>query len=311
MRWTSAPASTSSAASRSAFGVVFAYWKRPVSVTSAMYSASASSGVSSTPSSRIRSRRISPVDEASATTRLICPKRLLSWWWSTLMTSGADDSAFSPSPSRLSLAQSSANNTRSSASSGSSRRRSARGMNLYSAGSGAAPGTYMTASLPSWSSTSLAARIDPSASPSGFSWVTSRKRFRSRSASATALRSLVVWGELIDQVRHPDAALDGRIVFEGQLRGPFQPQLPGDAGLENAVRGLQPGQRRLALALRAVHADEDLRVAKVGGGLDPGDGDEADPRVAELADGFGEDFENGRIDAAHPVTHRGAYRSSI
>ena len=33
--WTSAPASTSSAASRSAFGVVFVYWKRPVSVTSA------------------------------------------------------------------------------------------------------------------------------------------------------------------------------------------------------------------------------------------------------------------------------------
>ena len=35
-RWTSAPASTRSAASRSAFGDVFAYWKRPVSVTSAM-----------------------------------------------------------------------------------------------------------------------------------------------------------------------------------------------------------------------------------------------------------------------------------
>ena len=32
----SAPASISSAASRSALGVVFAYWKRPVSVTSAM-----------------------------------------------------------------------------------------------------------------------------------------------------------------------------------------------------------------------------------------------------------------------------------
>ena len=30
------PASTSSAASRNAFGVVFVYWKRPVSVTSAM-----------------------------------------------------------------------------------------------------------------------------------------------------------------------------------------------------------------------------------------------------------------------------------
>ena len=35
MPCTSAPASTSSAASRSAFGVVFEYWKRPVSVTSA------------------------------------------------------------------------------------------------------------------------------------------------------------------------------------------------------------------------------------------------------------------------------------
>ena len=33
---TSAPASTRSAARRSAFGDVFAYWKRPVSVTSAM-----------------------------------------------------------------------------------------------------------------------------------------------------------------------------------------------------------------------------------------------------------------------------------
>ena len=33
---TSAPASTSSAASRSAFGVVFEYWKRPVSVTTAV-----------------------------------------------------------------------------------------------------------------------------------------------------------------------------------------------------------------------------------------------------------------------------------
>ena len=51
-RCTSAPASTSSAARRSDFGVVFVYWKRPVSVTSAMYSASAISGVSSTPSSR-------------------------------------------------------------------------------------------------------------------------------------------------------------------------------------------------------------------------------------------------------------------
>src|SRR6266550_2345460 len=59
----SAPASTSSAASRKDFGVVFVYWKRPVSVTSAMYNGSAISGVSSTPSASNTSRSTSPVDD--------------------------------------------------------------------------------------------------------------------------------------------------------------------------------------------------------------------------------------------------------
>jgi hypothetical protein len=58
---------------------VFAYWKRPVSVTSAMYSASAISGVSSTPSSAKTSRKTSAVDDASATMRFTSPKRVLSW----------------------------------------------------------------------------------------------------------------------------------------------------------------------------------------------------------------------------------------
>ena len=63
-----------------AFGVVFAYWKRPVSVTSATYSPSAISGVSATPSSRKTSASTSPVEEASGTTRFTSPKRGLSWW---------------------------------------------------------------------------------------------------------------------------------------------------------------------------------------------------------------------------------------
>ena len=53
-------------------------------------------------------------------------------------------------------------------------------------------------------------------------------------------RSLrVVWGELIDELGHAHAALDRRIVFEGQLRSPLQSQLPGDPRLKQAVRRLE------------------------------------------------------------------------
>src|SRR2546423_15028187 len=109
-------------------------------------------------------------------------------------------------------------------------------MNEYSSGSSLAPPTNITLSLPRLSSASFAARIEPSASPSGFSCVTSRNRSRSRRACTTASRSLIVGGELVDQLRHLDAALDGRIVFEGQLRGPLQPQLGRQPRLHHPVR---------------------------------------------------------------------------
>src|SRR6478752_7759415 len=109
----------------------------------------------------------------------------------------------------------------------------------------------MTLSLPSWSSASLVASSEPSASPSGFSWVTSRKRSFERIASATACRSLVVcfWGELIDQLGHADPALDRRIVFEGQLRSPLHSQLAGEASLQDAVSSGKPGERLRALGI--------------------------------------------------------------
>src|SRR5689334_6197817 len=108
----------------------------------------------------------------------------------------------------------------------------------------------MTLSLPSESSASFSPRIEPSASPSGFSWVTSRKRSCSRRALATAFRSLVC-GELIDQPRHADPPLDRRIVLERQLGSPLQAQLPCNARLEYAVRCGEPCQRRASLPLRA------------------------------------------------------------
>src|SRR5213592_2864898 len=132
----------------------------------------------------------------------------------------------------------------------------------------------MTLSLPSWSSASFVARIDPSASPSGFSCVIRRKRSRERIASATASTSLVVWGELIDQLRHADPALDRGIVFERQLRCPLHSELAREAPLQDAVRRGEPGEALLALLLGAEDADVDASVAEVRRRLDAGDGHE-------------------------------------
>src|SRR5919206_1340042 len=230
-----------------------------------MYSGSAISGVSRTPSSRKTSRSTSPVDDASGTTRLTAPKRLLSWWWSRFRTSGTRASTVG-SAMRDSLAQSTATRARVSTSSGQSRRRTWSAMKVYSPGSGASPYSAITTSLPSCSSPSFAARSEPSASPSGFSCVVTRKRSCERRASTTAARSFVS-GELIDELCHADPALDRRIVLEGQLRGPLHSQLAPDACLEDAVRRGEPGEGRVALPLRPEDADEDARVAEVGRSL--------------------------------------------
>src|ERR1051325_6119189 len=166
----------------------------------------------------------------------------------------ARSSRIGSGPSRDSFAQSKATSTRSPISGAGPRRSPSSGMNEYSVGSGASPQRYISASLPSESSPSFAASSEPSASPSGFSWVTSRKRSWERRVSATAFRSslisaLVVSGrELIDQLGHADPALDRRIVFEGQLGSPLQPELPGDASLQDTVRSGQAGKRLLAFA---------------------------------------------------------------
>src|SRR5262249_2251980 len=161
----------------------------------------------------------------------------------------------------------------------------------------------MTLSLPSWSSASFIARIEPSASPSGFSWVTMRKRSCDRIASATAATSLVVWGELIDQLRHAGPPLDGRIVFDRGLRRPLHPELARQPRLQDAVRRLEAGEALLAALLGSEHAYVDTCVAQVRRGLDPGDGDETDPRVLQLADRFGEDLPDGLVDAPHAAAH--------
>jgi hypothetical protein len=86
----------------------------------------------------------------------------------------------------------------------------------------------MTLSLPSCWSARWSASIEPRASPSGFSCV---------------WLGWDVWGELIDEFRHAHAALDRRIVLEGQLGGPAQPELAVDAGLQEPAGGSQTLER--------------------------------------------------------------------
>src|SRR4029077_5468184 len=171
------------------------------------------------------------------------------------------------SPIRSSWAQSAASKTRSAASAGGSLTRSSSGMTAYSRGSGVVPGRYMTASFPSCRRARLDARSDPSASPSGFSCVTTRKRACSRIASAIAFSSvvwvIVVRRELVDQAGHAHAALDRGIVLEGQLWGSLQPELSRESRLQNSMRRLQPEQARALLAARAEHADVDGGVAQI------------------------------------------------
>src|SRR5579862_242925 len=204
---------------------------------------------------------------------------------------------------RSAFAQSTATRTRSPMSSGSVRRSSPNGMNAYSRGTGVSPARYITASLPSWRSASVVASSDPSASPSGFSCVVTRNRPCARSASATVTSSLVVWGELIDQLCHAHAALDRRIVLERQLRGSLHSQLAREPRLQQSVRSGEPCQRRPALARRAEHAHPDRRVTEIGRRVDARDGDEADARILQLRKRLGEHLAHGLVDASHSLTH--------
>src|SRR5436190_12390352 len=210
----------------------------------------------------------------------------------------------SGSPIRLSFAQSSATSTRSETSSGQRRRRLAIGMKPYSPGSGASPCSTITVSFPSWSNASFAASRDPSASPSGFSCVVRVNRSWPRIASTTAERSLaVVWGELIDQLRHADPPLYRRIVLECELRGPLHSQLACDPCLEDRVRGLEPLERAFLLPCVAEPRHEHAGVPQIRGSLDGRHSDESDSRILELTDRLRQDLADRLVDAPHPIGH--------
>src|SRR5947207_2481086 len=122
-------------------------------------------------------------------------------------------------------------------------------------------------------------------------------------SSTTAATSLVVWGELIDQLRHADPALDRRIVFERELWCSLKPELAREPALQNAVRRLQTRQALALLGLRSEDTHVNPRVPQVRRGLDSGDGHEADPRVLQLPNRFREHLPDRLVNAPHSVAH--------
>src|SRR5215211_632569 len=235
-------------------------------------------------------------------------------------TSGAPSrSASWSTPSRRSLAASTATRSRSPASSGIRRRSSSRRMNRYSCGSGTSPKRYISASLPSSRSASVSATSDPSASPSGFSWVVRSSRSCPARASATALRSVCfsgVWSELIDEPGEPNPLLDRLIVLKAKLRGSLQPELPVQLRLEERVARLETGEGSLPLPLRPEDAHVHRRLPEIGRHPDCGHCDEPDPRILQVGDPLGDNLAYRFVHLPHPLAHstvttsRSARRSS-
>ena len=234
MSWTSTPASISSAAIRCAPALVFSYMNRPVSVTSATYSAPAISGVSSAPEQLRQLEHDLGRAGGLGIDQVQGPEAGV-----VVVVVDVQDHGLVPLQEvdghavDVSAVEEDHDPVR-------RRRPAARGRPPRGAGTGTRP----AAGTPSPPGTSpspcrAASRMwciassDPSASPSGPSWVVSRKRSPARSSWATSssdasLRSAAAATASLtasSSLRDADAALRGLVVVEGQGRGSLDPHL--------------------------------------------------------------------------------------
>src|SRR3954451_3357204 len=167
----------------------------------------------------------------------------------------------------------------------------------------------MTLSLPSAVSTLCMPTSEPSASPSGFSWVTSTKRCAERISARTCSREEVppfslIAGHLAQDLLDARGALGGVVIDELEGGRALHPQLAAHARLQDPVGGLQPRQRRLALLVGAQDADEHPRMAQVGTRLYVGDGHESDAGVLEvLKNCVAQHLAHRLVDATHARAH--------
>ena len=173
--------------------------------------------------------------------------------------------------------------TRSAMSAGGSWKTSSSGRNRYSTGSGNSfAARNITESLPSASRMRCMASSEPSASPSGFSWVVSRNRSPARIASATRSISLVnELGRFAHSsrrrvMRSPRSTLSSY----SKVRVGFASCASArDLALQHTVGRAQAGKGALPLLLGAEHADVDARSTQVWGSVHGSHGHKSDSRV--------------------------------
>src|SRR5438105_4852831 len=280
---------------------------RPVSVISPTYSASAISSVGATPRPCIRSHTISAVQDASGSTRFTVPNRVLSWWWS-MLTMCIPGSRNASAGLRSRLPQSRYTIVRSSMSPGGTARTLSSGRNSYSCGSGRSRSSMNAAlSLPMASRISCIATSDPSASPSGFSCVTTISFCAERSSSRAWSRAerfpfSGITDLPVDQPRDAVRPLDRLVVLEHQRRRALEGQLGGDHALEETMGGTQPLERRCSGRLVAEDAHVHARMSQIWAGLDCSHCHKTDARILQiLGDRVAEHSTHRLIDATHPL----------
>ena len=244
MSWTSTPASISSAAMRWESGPVFSYMNLTgVGHQRRRRAPSRSSGVISAPEQpRERGRG------SRRCTRRACRRGSRSR--SACCRGGgrcSESSRRRGAGSRRACGRCSRSRgrppTRSTRSTGGSWNTSSSGRKRYSTGSGNSfAARNITESLPSCWSSLCVASSEPSASPSGPSWVVSRNRSAARISSATSasvasVRCATAAGAslILEQPRDPHAPLRRLVVVEGQRRGALDPHLACDGRLQHAM----------------------------------------------------------------------------
>src|SRR5882757_7025575 len=277
---------------------------RPVSVISPTYSASAIDCVGVTSRAPISPQMISAVQEACGSTRLTVPKWVLSWWWS-MLTICIPSRRSASAALRSRFPQSRNTTVRSSTSAGGEVISPGGARNRYSLGSGRSRSpTNGLLSLPSAVRISCIAASEPSASPSGFSWVTTISLSAERSAPSTCSRfeldPFSVICRLPQQFVDPRGVVDRVVVLERQLRRALQRQLRRDPRLQEPVRRAQALDRLGASVLVSEHAHIHAGMAQVRTGFDGGHGHKSDARILQvLRDGVAENGTHGPIHATH------------
>ena len=132
-------------------------------------------------------------------------------------------------------------------------------------------------SLPSAPRTSCIATSEPSASPSGFSWVTSRKRSASRSSARTSPGTPSCrWppapssppGLPVEQLGHAHPAVDGVVVGELQRRRVLERSSPATRRCRKPWAERRPSSEASRAVGVAEHAHVHARMAQVGAGPD-------------------------------------------